>query len=505
MKKTFFILLLIPLFVKGQNDGDSLFNLPIIHEIYLDFAQNSYWDTLVENHDLDIYTLCNLTINGQLIDSVGVKLKGNSSYNNPSQKKSMKLDLNEFVSGKKYNGLKKFNLNNGFKDPSFLREKITLDLFNELGIPAPRCSYAKVYLNNQYWGFYTVIEEVNRNFLNQRFADNDSNLYKGDPHGDLRWKGNLPSFYYTDYEIDTKSDSSNDWRDLVHLIDKINNTPANQLYDSLESVLNTYDFIRYWSLTNMFVNLDSYIGSGHNYYTYHNSLSGKFEWVTWDVNEAFGNFKMGFNTQQIENFNLFYSGQTGSRPLIEKMVQNNTYKTQLADYTCEVLRTYFTEDYLFPRIDSLANAIRPHVYADTKKTYTNQQFEDNLIQTITTSGPGGGFTILGIKSFISARIASLFSQLQPYGCFAVSNEPAIIESVNLYPNPASTKITVSLSEDSVPITLSIFTLSGQKVQEKALSYGKTEISVEDLAVGVYFYELNSENTKKGYGKLLIQR
>ncbi|MBK7910819.1 MAG: hypothetical protein IPJ96_10720 [Bacteroidetes bacterium] len=28
----------------------------------------------------------------------------------------------EFVSGQEYDGIRKFNLNNGFKDPSFLRE-----------------------------------------------------------------------------------------------------------------------------------------------------------------------------------------------------------------------------------------------------------------------------------------------------------------------------------------------------------------------------------------------
>ncbi|MBX7240139.1 MAG: CotH kinase family protein [Bacteroidia bacterium] len=505
MKKAIFIFLLIPFWLEAQqNDGDSLFNLPVVHDIYLDFAQNNFWDTLVLNHDTDIYTLCNLTINGQVIDSIGVKLKGNSSYNNPSLKKSMKLDLNEFVSGKKYNGLKKFNLNNVFKDPSFLREKITLDLFNELGIPAPRCSYANVYLNNEYWGFYTVVEEVNGNFLNQRFADNDSNLYKGDPHGDLRWKGVLPSSYYSDYELDAKSDSSNDWRDLVHLIDKINNTPTNQFYDSLETILNTYDFIRYWALTNLFVNLDSYIGSGHNYYLYHNSLTNRFEWVVWDVNESFGNFKLNLSTQQIENFSLFYSGQPGSRPLIEKMVQNNPYKTQLADYTCEVLRTYFTEDYLFPKIDSIANIIRPYVYADPKKTYSNQQFENNLNQTITTTGPNGVFTILGIKPFISARINAMFSELQPYGCFAVSSETEIQEAFNLYPNPASGQITVSISGYQSPGTLKIYTLSGQKAQENPILSENTQVSTKNLSPGVYFYEIRVDETVKGYGKLVIQ-
>lgn len=56
-------------------------------------------------------------------------MKGNSSFNNPSTKKPFKVDLNEYVSGQDYDGIKKFNLNNGFKDPTMLSEKLTLDFF----------------------------------------------------------------------------------------------------------------------------------------------------------------------------------------------------------------------------------------------------------------------------------------------------------------------------------------------------------------------------------------
>ena len=49
-------------------------------------------------------------------------------------------------------GLKKFNLNNGFKDPTFLREKMTLDFCRRHGITAPRCTYANLYRNDTLWG-----------------------------------------------------------------------------------------------------------------------------------------------------------------------------------------------------------------------------------------------------------------------------------------------------------------------------------------------------------------
>jgi spore coat protein CotH len=434
-----------------------------------------------------------IIIDGVSIDSVGVKTKGNSSFNNPSQKKSFKIDLNQFVSGKEFDGIKKFNLNNGFKDPTFLREKISYDCMRETGIPAPRCGFANVYLNNQYWGVYTVVEEVNKKFLTQRFSENDSNLYKGDPHGDLKWKGANPADYYPHYTLETNENTSNDWRGLVHFIDKINFTPAQNFYDSLEKVMDTQTFLKNWAMTNLFVNLDSYIGSGHNYYIYHAENDNKMHWIAWDFNEAFGNFKMNLTSQQLLNYSLFSVGNPGSRPLIEKMAANTLYRQQLADITCNLLHTYFTQDYLFPKIDSLANAIRPHVYLDTKKTYSNAHFDTNLTQDITV-----GMPILGLKPFIQARISFIENELLPYGCFGVSIIDKEKNLLSLYPNPVQDNLHVNLSNHTTGYTVEVSDMCGNLL----LTHENIdEIPVQTLATGFYICKVIATQT----GETLVQK
>jgi hypothetical protein len=49
-------------------------------------------------------------------------------------------------------------------------------------------------------------------------------------------------------------------------------------------------FVRFqaWSLA--LTNLDSYFGSAHNFYLYHRPSDGRFQFVPWDVNLAFGTF-----------------------------------------------------------------------------------------------------------------------------------------------------------------------------------------------------------------------
>lgn len=503
-KTLLFILLLTNFFLTknltSQTDGDAFFSSPIVHEIYLNFSQPNYWDSLVANKPLDIYMEGDVIIDGTTYSSVGVKFKGNSSYSNPSDKKPFKVDMNTYVSGQNVDGLKKFNLNNGFKDPSFLREKLALDFYNEHGLNAPRCAYAKLYLNGSYWGLYLFVEEVDKNWLDDdnHFNNKEGNLFKGDPSGDLKWINSTPSSYYTKYELHT-NETVNDWTDLVELINKINNS-GTYFHDSLETILNTESFIKQWAAVNLFVNLDSYIGSGHNYFMYHDTLSGKFEWIAWDVNESFGNFNMGMTPTQLQQLSLFYSSlPTSSRPLVEKMLLDNTYKNTLITTVCQWLAYDFSNDALDNKIDSLANAIRPAVYADTKKFYSSADFETNLTSDITyTGGPGSG-TIMGIKSFITARRNALTTELAANGCnVGIAEQSKTNENAFIYPNPANDLLQINFYTPGKH-RIELFYITGQLVQQTETNDSKSALPVDGLAAGSYFLVID----KNEYHKLEV--
>ena len=312
--------------------------------------------------------------------------------------------------------LSKLNLNNGFKDPTMLREKIFLDFCRMIGLAAPRCGFARVYINNSYWGLYTVVEQVNHSFLDINFNEKNGNLFKGDPRGDLSWKGNSTSSYYSQYELKT-NEIANDWSDLVTLLNCINNTAAGNFYDSLEKYMETETFLKYWAANILFVNLDSYNGSGHNYYIYHSTDSRKFNWIMWDVNEAFGNFNMGMTLDNIQKLDVLYTAQPiQSRPLIYKMISNQTYKTRYLEKMCDYTNNIFRNDILNPQIDSIANLIRKDYFADPNKMFSNQNFDDNLETALNLTGIPGGGNIAGLKSFIKTRRESLLIQLSGLGC-----------------------------------------------------------------------------------------
>ncbi len=491
--------LICSLQAQAQNsDGDSIFFSPDIHIVNITFWQPNYWDSLVANYPLDVLMAGNVNFDGTQYDSCGLQLKGNSSYNSyPGVKKSIKIAFDEYWTSQKCDGLKTLNLNNGFKDPTMLREKIDLDFLYEHNIPAPRATFAKVYINGTYWGFYSLVEQVNKTFLNDRFGNKNGNLFKGDPNGTLQWVGPMDTSYYHKYELHT-NETINDWSDLVHLIDKVNNTPSANFYDTLETLLNTDANIQAWAANILFSNLDSYQGSGHNYYIYHNTSTGKFEWITWDVNEAFGNFNLGMNINQIENLDLFYiPNPQNARPLTQKMQQNATYRQQYSDAICLFIQNDFSNAELDPKIDSLANRIRNDYYADPNKMFSNTQFETNL-----TNNQGNS---PGLKSFIQTRRTFLINQLASLGCATgIADFPSSRPGLTIYPNPLSngSTLTISASEGS---RIEIFDYLGSIVFKTLVpSDGSISINSKTIAQGIYMIRVSLNGEIIGSHKLVVE-
>jgi spore coat protein CotH len=455
---------LIALFLSAQDPGDAFFSSWTVHEIRFQFSQPGFWDSLTQNYPLDQYMRADVSIDGMVFPESGVKYKGNSSYNNPSQKKPFRVDLEEYAGNQEFDGLSKFVLNNGFKDPSFLREKLMLDFLNAHGISAPRCAYARLYVNDQYRGLYTLIEDIGKTFVKDRFGNKNGNLFKGDPKGSMVWKGWDQNMYTPDYELKT-NETANDWSDLIRFLNALNNTPNAQMADSLSKYLNVDAWLDYWAAHNLFVNLDSYVGSGHNYYLYHNTDTDRFEWITWDVNEAFGNFQMGLSLSALKNLPLGHIPMpANARPMMTRLWNIPAYRQALAEHACVLLED-FSNEKMDARIDSLADLIRESVYADNFKFYTNQQFEQNLSQDLNINGGPGLSGIAGIKPFISARRSSLLQQLAAYGCALSTTDtplaPAV--SIQLSPNPASDLLDIRVTGDRLQY-LVLRDLQGRVVQ-----------------------------------------
>ncbi len=150
------------------------------------------WEYMQQNAIQEQYAKANLWYDGELIPDVAVRPKGNSSLmtaaSSGTARFSLKVDLNFFNSARNLDGVKKLNFNNGFSDPTFIREVLAYEIFEQMGLPTPRTSFVDLWVNDTHLGLYTMVEQIDKTFLSNHFEDSSGNLYKPEmPAAYLNW------------------------------------------------------------------------------------------------------------------------------------------------------------------------------------------------------------------------------------------------------------------------------------------------------------------------------
>jgi spore coat protein CotH len=314
-----FLLLFSPLLF-AQQSGGNLFDFSVLHEIRVTFDEQNFWEILVQNYEKgsnagfiqhktgaknfqELYMQLkenvmsvdenniplldgNISIDGTPIDNIGIRLKGYSSYFSSSYyKKSIKVDLDGFVDSLNYYGIEKFNLNNGVGDPSFQRDVVCYGLMRRAGVAAPRTAYAKVYLNDVYWGLYLIVEQVDKTFLEDNFASGNGDLYKNMGWSNLEYVSDNFADYSNSIELKTNEDESQG-KDYIELAKAINQNDGNKFYEAIQKNFYVDYYLKVLAIDIITKNWDSYIQHGRNFYLYHEPVSNLFYWIPWDYNLA---------------------------------------------------------------------------------------------------------------------------------------------------------------------------------------------------------------------------
>jgi spore coat protein CotH len=390
-------------------ETQTVFGDTLIHTINLHFYVEHWQDTLQYNYEVldEEYMPVRLTFdNTVVLDSVGIRYKGHSSYemSRNTPKKPFELKFGEYRDDQMLYGLKKLNLQNCVSDPSFMRETIGYGIARRF-LPASRTAYSNVNVDGDLLGFYVLAEQIDKIFLSKYFANNGGNLYKsGDDGGTLEYRGADPTAYYAEYELKT-NEEENDWSGFVALLDRLNNTANNVFVDTMQNWLNLDGCIRVMAFNMVLSNYDSYTGSSRNFYFYDDATSGQFHMIPWDLNESFGVYQNGWDviTQDIVNIT-----NLNDRPLSRRILENDSLRQVYFQYIREMIDGPAAADSIASKINLLKPIIQSYVEADPNKLYTNQNFINNLESDVFVDI---GRRIPGLKAFSQARNLNLGLQI----------------------------------------------------------------------------------------------
>ena len=345
------------------------------------------------------------------VTNVGIRLRGNTSRN--AAKKSFKVSFNSFTPGGSWNALEKLNLNGNHNDPSMLRARMVWEYMRAQGYVAPRVSHVRLYINEEYKGVYINVEHVDENFLKKRFKHDHGNLWKCTYPADLADLGNDPEAYKFNppwnaeqrtYELKTNqtADDYSAIRDLCHTV----GTASDDDFEcALEAVFDVDGFLKLAAAEILVGHWDNYIGNQNNFYLYERPSDGRLMMICYDPDNTLG-IEWGGNWA---NQYVYDWDQWGTKPLYDRMMQVEQYRTRLGWYIRELTESgSFSGAAWLQHGNTLRTLITDAALEDSYRTLDYGFNDDAFLNSLTTAW--GGHVTQGIASYVDTRAFSAFIQ-----------------------------------------------------------------------------------------------
>ncbi len=337
------------------------------------------------------------SIDTTIITNVGFRLRGNTSRY--AEKKSFKISFNTFVSGVKWQGLEKLNLNGQHNDVSILRNYLALDILKSAELPASRKSYVKLYINNEYKGLYLNTEHIDENFIKTRFPLNDAgNLYKANYGANMLYSGTSQPPYETLFELSTNK-SANDYSGLIHFLAVLNNTNSTDFACEIATVFDVDMYLRTLAVEVLAGHWDGYAYNKNNYYLYQRPSDQKFVFLEYDMDNTFGIDWSGIDWANRDIYN--WASNNDPRPLYTKILNVPYYRNQFSLYIDNYISTFYNPANLVIALEAKQAMIEQAAYDDTYRTldygFNNFDFQYAITDT------WGSHITTSIESFLIDR------------------------------------------------------------------------------------------------------
>ena len=285
---------------------------------------------------------------GVTYPGVGIRFRGNTSYTmvRNSQKKSFNISLDYTDPDQQLMGYQTLNLNNAHLDATMMCEVLYFNLFRKYA-PCPKANFVKLVINDENWGVYVNVEQINADFIKEWFFSSDGDRWKisgsgnmdihfwktaefpwpggggGFASGDkaLMWLGSDVSEYEQNYILKT-TNSENPWSSLIATCDVLNNVSLEVLPDTLDHYMDVDRWLWFLAVENVFADDDSYLNKGGDYQLYYEPETGRLHPIQHDGNETFGS--------RFTNLNPFDGDDNPNRPVISRLLSVPAYRQRYA-------------------------------------------------------------------------------------------------------------------------------------------------------------------------------
>lgn len=218
---------------------------------------------------------------------------------------TMKLD-------KKFLGRKTIKLRAMANDPTLIREKLTTELFKAVSVPVQEGTYARLIINNDVYGLYTLMDSINKRWM-KNYIHGDSKAQIGfsyklfstppeGPYSDLKYLGDDYALYNSgntykvdEYEETTipEGDEAAKWKALIDFVKAYDNwvkvygeDQSDKSVDELKKFLNIESILRLLAIETLTLSLDGFWYVMSNSAIYKNPERKNYQILPFDFDQT---------------------------------------------------------------------------------------------------------------------------------------------------------------------------------------------------------------------------
>ncbi len=352
--------------------SDDFFNPETLQRVDI-WLNEQDWAKLKAAFQENTYYPADITWNGITVYNIGIRSRGLGSRS--STKPGLRVDFDRYNSGQHFLGLKSFVLDNLTQDRTGIRETAAMRFFARLGgIPVPRETHTRLYINGRYSGLYGLVESVDKTMMGRVFGEingnvqNDGYLFEynyvqGSPWR-FTYEGSSLTPYKTRFDIKTNEThaESTIWGPIEELVRLVNDTPSTTFEQTVGPRIDLAGFVRYIAAQNFIAQNDGFNGYDgmNNFFFYRLEDSPKHVFIAWDEDVAFLQPDFGITTRNEENV------------LTRKTLALPAYSAQYLSVLSEAATS--ASDWMRQEMQRQFDMINDAMLADTVKPYSNAEY-----------------------------------------------------------------------------------------------------------------------------------
>jgi len=395
----------------SAQSADQFFNPDALQRIDL-WLNSSDWSKLKAAFQENTYYPADVTWNGQTVRNVGIRSRGLGSRS--ATKPGLRVDFDKYSTSQTFLGLKSFVLDNLTQDHSGIKETVAMRFFARMGIPAPRETHTRLYVNGTYAGLYALVESVDKTMMGRVFGSigadlqNDGYLFEYNYVLGSPWRFEYPgadlAAYRQRFDIKTNESKgeSTIWGPIEELVRLVNTTASDSFEQTVGASLDLAAFVRYLAVQNFVAQNDGFNGYDgmNNFYFYRLENSAKHVFIAWDEDNAFLAPDFQITTRLDDNI------------LTRNTLQLPAFSSQYFSVMQEAATS--ASDWIQGEMRRQLSMIADAMQADTVKPYTNAEHA-TARDTMLAFGPAR-------VTYVRCEVAKTVGTARPAGCPASAGQ-----------------------------------------------------------------------------------